>query len=253
MRAIAMIMVGLVSGAASAGDNLSIDWYSIDAGGTLSASGGSLELQGTIGQFDATSANELSGGSLRLTGGFWGLEAAVLDQIFRDRFESLPISFSTHLAPTFRHPRCTTCHAVAATDFQRVDDTPPGVLPAAHLVVNAATDCTACHTDGLLPVEGTIAPGWQSAPIAFDFRDKTDAELCAMASQPVSGHSPLEHNNGLIIEQTLSLRLSALVARRRCAGVVGLHQASGTRPLALTVKPGGSYGRVRPVRCAHLT
>jgi hypothetical protein len=82
---------------------------------------------------------------------------------------------------------------VAATGFRRVNDTPPGVLPAAHPVVNASSDCTGCHTAALLPVEGTIAPGWQSAPIAFDFRDRTDAELCALASQPVSGHPPLEH------------------------------------------------------------
>ena len=43
--------------------------------------------------------------------------------------------------------------------------------------------------------------------------------------------------NGLIIEQTLSFRLSALVARRRCAGVASLHQAWATQPQALTVKP----------------
>src|SRR6056297_3476886 len=43
--------------------------------------------------------------------------------------------------------------------------------------------------------------------------------------------------NGLIIEQTLSFRLSVIVVRRRCAGVVGLHQASGTQSQTLTVKP----------------
>ena len=75
----------------------------------------------------------------------------------------------------------------------------------------------------------------------------------AGTSTPQDTPSFARRDNGLIIEQTLSLRLSALVARRRCAGVVGLHQASGTRPQALTVKPRGSYGRVRPVRCAHLT
>jgi hypothetical protein len=192
MRVLVLMIVLLVSVAASAGEKWVIDWYTIDAGGTLSASGDNWELKGTIGQADATAANELSGGSLQLTGGFWGVTAEILDQIFRDRFEAVPITFSTHLAVTFRHPRCTTCHAVAATDFQRVNDDPPGVLPASHPIVNASTDCTSCHTASLLP-PGNIDPGWQSAPSAFDFRDKTDGELCDMASQPVSGHSPLEH------------------------------------------------------------
>lgn len=193
MRVPGLTIALLVSLSASAGDERAIDWYSIDGGGTLTASGGPWELQGTLGQADATAGNELSGGSLQLTGGFWGLSAEVIDQMFRDRFEAVTIAFSTHLAATFQHPRCTTCHAVAATDFQRVNDDPPGVLPAGHPVVNASTDCTSCHSAAILPPEGTIDPGWQSAPAALDFRDKTDAELCDMASQPVSGHSPLEH------------------------------------------------------------
>ena len=193
MRVLILSISAMISLSALAGDDLALDWYSIDAGGTLEASGGQWELNGSVGQFDATGPNESSGNGLSLTGGFWSFDAAVLDAIFNDRFDGLPITFGNTLAETFRHPRCTTCHAVAATDFRRVNDTPPGVLPAAHPVVNASTDCTVCHTPSLLPVEGTIAPDWQSAPVAFDFRDKTDAELCALASQPVSGHPPLEH------------------------------------------------------------
>jgi hypothetical protein len=94
---------------------------------------------------------------------------------------------------SFRHPRCTTCHAVAATNFANVNDNPPGVLPASHPGVSAATDCTSCHSSSLLPPTGIIDPGWQSAPPQFDFRDKSDNQLCTMASQPISGHSPLEH------------------------------------------------------------
>ncbi|TVQ41681.1 MAG: hypothetical protein EA370_01405 [Wenzhouxiangella sp.] len=118
------------------------------------------------------------------------------DEIFHDRFEPAPepaFSFSTQLAPSFQHPRCMTCHAVAATDFQRVNDDPPGVLPASHPVVNASTNCVSCHTSALLPPTGTIDPGWQSAPAAMDFRGLDEAALCSMASQSVSGHSPLEH------------------------------------------------------------
>lgn len=182
----------LITPAAQAGDGWEIDSYTIDGGGTLEAAGGQWALRGTLGQFDATAANEVSGESWQLTGGFWGFSADLLDQIFRDRFEFVPITFDTHLAATFRHPRCTTCHAVAATDFQRINDDPPGVLPAGHPVVNAATDCSSCHGASLLP-PGNIDPGWQSAPPEFDFRDNSDTELCGMASQPVSGHSPLEH------------------------------------------------------------
>lgn len=193
MRVLVLSIALLVSVPAIAGDEWAIDWYTIDGGGTLDASGDHWELKGTFGQADATAANELSGGSFQLTGGFWGLSVEALDRIFRDRFEAAPITFSTHLAPTFRHDRCTTCHAVAATDFQRVNDDPPGVLPAAHGQVDASTDCTSCHSATVLPPEGSIDPGWQSAPAEFDFRGKSDGELCAMASQPVSGHSPLEH------------------------------------------------------------
>ncbi len=47
-----------------------IDWYTIDGGGTMSTSGGSYTLSGTIGQSDAGTQ---SGGNYKLNGGFWGL------------------------------------------------------------------------------------------------------------------------------------------------------------------------------------
>jgi hypothetical protein len=47
---------------------LSIDWYSVDGGGVINATGGTLTLSGTIGQPDA---GILGGG--KLDGGFWGL------------------------------------------------------------------------------------------------------------------------------------------------------------------------------------
>lgn len=72
---------------AFAGDDWSIDWYTVDGGGPLEVSNGSWTLSATIGQWDATSANALSGGSWQLTGGFWSLFAEFVDRIFDDRFQ----------------------------------------------------------------------------------------------------------------------------------------------------------------------
>ena len=54
--------------AASPTGMFTIDWYTIDGGGALNASGGTFTLNGTIGQADA---GVLSGGSYTLNGGFW--------------------------------------------------------------------------------------------------------------------------------------------------------------------------------------
>lgn len=54
---------------------LTIDWHSIDGGGVMFATGGGLELGGTLGQHDAGPV--LSGGNLELVGGFWAVAAAV--------------------------------------------------------------------------------------------------------------------------------------------------------------------------------
>ncbi len=195
----AALIAGLsLATAALAGSNWSIDWYGLSSGGVVEGSAGNWSLSASAGAPDATGAEALSSASWTITGGFWALVLADPpgDPIFRDRFaiESMPgVTFSDHLAVTFRHPRCVTCHAVAATDFRRVNDEPPGVLPASHPIVNAGTDCVACHTSALLPGTGKIDPGWQSAPAHLDFRNLDDATLCNMASQPVSGHGPLDH------------------------------------------------------------
>jgi hypothetical protein len=86
MKTITLVLLLLLVSPAQAGNDWSIDWYSIDAGGTLLATGGDWELAGTIGQPDASKANELTGGSWSLTGGFWALIAEFLDRIFSDRF-----------------------------------------------------------------------------------------------------------------------------------------------------------------------
>jgi hypothetical protein len=58
-----------VSTPAFAGDVLEVTWFTIDAGGTTLASGGSFQLGGTTGQHDA---GAMSGGAFSLVGGFWG-------------------------------------------------------------------------------------------------------------------------------------------------------------------------------------
>ena len=67
-----------------------IDWYSIDSGGVMISVSADEEwqLDGTIGQWDATEALELSGNGWQLTGGFWGVNLEELgDVLFRDRVE----------------------------------------------------------------------------------------------------------------------------------------------------------------------
>lgn len=78
----------LVTGAV-AGDDFSIDWYTVDSGGEMFTAGGDFELSGTIGQWDASEARALSNGQWTLTGGFWGLTLEELaDLLFSDRFQN---------------------------------------------------------------------------------------------------------------------------------------------------------------------
>ncbi|MFT3683648.1 MAG: GC-type dockerin domain-anchored protein [Phycisphaerales bacterium] len=49
---------------------LSIPWWTVDAGGIANAAGGPFTLSGTAGQIDA-SPTAMTGGTFSLTGGFW--------------------------------------------------------------------------------------------------------------------------------------------------------------------------------------
>lgn len=64
-----LISMTAVANAGPSGGQFEITWYTIDAGGTSSAVGGSFELSGTIGQPDAGA--QMSGGQFSLLGGFW--------------------------------------------------------------------------------------------------------------------------------------------------------------------------------------
>lgn len=86
---IVALLLAFASGFVLAGEEFDIPWYTIDAGGEMVSAGGEFELSGTIGQWDATEARELSGGEWHLTGGFWGMTLEELaDLLFSDRFES---------------------------------------------------------------------------------------------------------------------------------------------------------------------
>ncbi len=91
----------------------------------------------------------------------------------------LPFSFAAELAPTFRHARCVNCHAVTATNFARAT---PG-LGSGHSVVTATTNCQSCHTNTLLPAQGTFNPGWHAPPATMDLRNLTDAQICELRAR----------------------------------------------------------------------
>ena len=61
------LLFGVTKGSALTGYTL--DWWTVDGGGTTSSTGGSYSLSGTIGQPDAGTS---TGGTYALSGGFWG-------------------------------------------------------------------------------------------------------------------------------------------------------------------------------------
>ena len=90
--ALLLAAAGSLVAAESCGGDFCIDRFTIAAGGEILADDGQSppqwQLSGTIGQWEATSARELSGADWRLTGGFWGFNLQELsDLLFRDRFE----------------------------------------------------------------------------------------------------------------------------------------------------------------------
>jgi hypothetical protein len=71
MRRASMLLLGIAASLSLAGPgyaSLAVPWWTIDGGGTTSATGAHLRLCGTIGQPDAQSS---SSGTLTLAGGFW--------------------------------------------------------------------------------------------------------------------------------------------------------------------------------------
>ena len=64
--------LALVAAGLAYAQDYTIDWHTIDGGGEMASTGESYELSGTIGQPDARNHPEpMTGGSYKLTGGFW--------------------------------------------------------------------------------------------------------------------------------------------------------------------------------------
>jgi hypothetical protein len=85
------LLFSLILGATALGasaQNYSIDWHTMDGGGT--STGGGYSLSGTIGQSDA--GGPMTGGNYSLTGGFWALPQLV-------QTEGAPTLFVTNAAP----------------------------------------------------------------------------------------------------------------------------------------------------------
>lgn len=69
--------------------DFSIDWHSIDGGGEVLSETGDQQwqLSGTLGQWDDSASQALSGTGWTLTGGFWPVNIDQTNIMFRDGFE----------------------------------------------------------------------------------------------------------------------------------------------------------------------
>ncbi|HKL53094.1 MAG TPA: hypothetical protein VJ902_03990 [Wenzhouxiangellaceae bacterium] len=81
-------VVLLLAPPAVGGQQATIDWWSIDGGGEVLATGGSWTLSGSLGQWDSTEGHLLTGGAWQMTGGFWAATAGESAHVFSDGFES---------------------------------------------------------------------------------------------------------------------------------------------------------------------
>ena len=68
------LLIGLLLPVLGRAQTYTIDWYKIAGGGGVST-GGTYQVNGTIGQADASGA--LTGGGYSLTGGFWSIISVI--------------------------------------------------------------------------------------------------------------------------------------------------------------------------------
>lgn len=108
---IAVALLGVGSAFALVGYTL--DWWTVDGGGTISSTGGSYNLGGTIGQPDAGTSG---GGTYTLIGGFWGGGADLISPTVVSSLLANPNP--TNLASVdFTVTFSETVSGVDATDF----------------------------------------------------------------------------------------------------------------------------------------
>lgn len=138
-----------------AGASLSIPWWTIDGGGTTTASGGPLRLSGTVGQPDAGSS---SGGALVLAGGFWlgGTLASAVDEETEAAATPLGLFISPCVPNPFRRSTSMTIH-----------------LPEARPVEARIHDATGREVRRI--TVGTLPPGRHS--ISWDGTDAHDRRV----------------------------------------------------------------------------
>mgnify|MGYP005854129241 CR=1 FL=1 len=69
--------------------DFTVDWYTIDGGGEVLSETGDQQwqLSGTLGQWDDSASQALSGAGWTLTGGFWPVNIDQTNIMFRDGFE----------------------------------------------------------------------------------------------------------------------------------------------------------------------
>lgn len=69
----------------SAQSNYTVDWYTVDCGGVMFATGGAYEVGGTTGQADARNVPfEMIGGNYSATGGFWQIGLCGACRLYAD-------------------------------------------------------------------------------------------------------------------------------------------------------------------------
>jgi len=83
----ALILHLTLLAAPSAAQDYDIDWWTVDGGGEMFSIGGDWRLSGTLGQWDGTESQDLTGGQWTVTGGFWPVTVDETDRLFRDGFE----------------------------------------------------------------------------------------------------------------------------------------------------------------------
>jgi len=69
--------------------DFTVDWHTIDGGGEVlsETSDQQWQLSGTLGQWDSTESQSLTGAGWTLTGGFWPVNIDQTNIMFRDGFE----------------------------------------------------------------------------------------------------------------------------------------------------------------------